>query len=96
MTDEMKLLRAFIEAQGYEIKEVKTEYISMQPDRFVENQFMTIDYKVTKKDIDYKLLLEKYIDHVSCCEGYDFISEAVHDFSPEEFKALKDCKHESN
>ena len=51
MTNEMKLLRAFIEASGYEIEEVKTNEsvrVIGVPD-INETVIATIDYKLTKK-----------------------------------------------
>jgi len=48
----MKLLRAFIEASGYEIEEVKGEFI---PTNFGGS--CSIDYKVTKKQTETEYLL---------------------------------------
>jgi hypothetical protein len=43
--------------------------------------------------IDYKILLEKYVDHVKECEGVDFIlfgnDQSNIDFSDEEWNELK-------
>jgi len=49
MTNEMKLLRAFIEASGFDIKEVEEEYIEREPSGFLVNKYMETGYKVTKK-----------------------------------------------
>jgi len=57
MTNEMKLLRAFIQASGYEIEEVKTvtkkkfSFLkALFTDRYNQQRdITTIDYKVTKK-----------------------------------------------
>ena len=48
MTNEMKLLRAFIEAQGFEIEEIKTQ--KPFSDGLVTGSYELIDYKVTKKE----------------------------------------------
>ena len=44
-------------------------------------------------NIDYKTLLEKYVDHVKECEGVDFIlfgqDKSDIDFSKEEWDELK-------
>ena len=55
MTNEMKLLRAFIEASGYEIKDV-TEIVDILDMSRPEKDAMlsikqVVDYKVTKKKI---------------------------------------------
>lgn len=58
MTDEMKLLRAFIEASGYEIEEIKSNKVYMfthdadgnpSCDPSLTTTLPAIDYKVTKK-----------------------------------------------
>jgi len=44
-----------------------------------------------KEEIDYKLLLEKYIKHVISCEGTDFISDVyiADEFTLKEREELK-------
>jgi len=44
-----KLLRAFIEASGFDIHEVEEEVIIKDCAGFLVNQYMEVDYKVTKK-----------------------------------------------
>ena len=49
-----------------------------------------VDYKVTKKEVDYKEMLSKYIDYIECREGTNFLSDADDDdFSTEELKAIR-------
>ena len=51
MNNTDKLLRAFIEASGYEIEEVKREALAgEEPDLFLLDKNYIIDYKVTKRD----------------------------------------------
>lgn len=51
---------------------------------------MEVDYKVTKKEVDYKEVLSKYIDYIECREGTNFLSDADDDdFSTEELKAIR-------
>lgn len=54
--------------------------------------------------VDYKELLAKYISHVGCEEGINFISRINEDgscdyskavFSPEEKEALEECEQMS-
>ena len=50
MNNTGKLLRAFIEASGYEVEEVKRESLTgEEPDIFLLDKNYTIDYKVTKQ-----------------------------------------------
>jgi hypothetical protein len=56
-----KLLRAFIEAQGYEVEEVKERVnLSIIGD---SRTLMTVDYKITKKPFDINS--EEYTDEMS-------------------------------
>lgn len=55
--------------------------------------------KIASSDIDYRLLLSKYINHVSMCEGVDFIDHIGDpmglsdvEFSPEEIATLNECR----
>ena len=60
MSNTDKLLRVFIEAQGYEIKEVKRESLAgEEPDVFLLDKNYIIDYKVTNKTNKYKESYEK-------------------------------------
>ena len=123
MNNTDKLLRAFIEASGYEIEEIvdiKETPISKQSglnrltvstitmartDLAIDNNgeykrgddecyylkaSMEVDYKVTKKEVDYKEVLSKYIDYIECREGTNFLGDADDDdFSTEELKAIR-------
>jgi len=61
MTDETKLLRAFIEAQGYEVEEVEKEVILRDAGGFLINQLIEVDYKVTKLSFKNRPTLHKII-----------------------------------
>jgi len=97
-----KLLKAFVDASGYEIEEVITIEHAHRidgPDSWIED-IEHIDYKVTEIEqppferipVNYKELLNKYIEHVSSCEGETFISEYHTDdsnFTDIEIKVLR-------
>lgn len=71
MTNEMKLLRAFIEAQGYEIEETQTKSWCVRVQsgvnpgtntpRFTDSYNYITDYKVTKRAFNKKPTLHKII-----------------------------------
>lgn len=47
----------------------------------------------TSQPVDYKALLEKYIEHVGECEGVDFIGDQwrrISAFTDEEWAALRE------
>ena len=50
MTDEMKLLRAFIETSGFSVAEVK-EWFSFNSGDLKGGEYRVTDYKVTKKEL---------------------------------------------
>ena len=53
MNNTGKLLRAFIEASGYEVEEVKREALAGEgPDVFILDKNYIIDYKVTRREVD--------------------------------------------
>ena len=71
MTNEMKLLRAFIEASGYEIDEVKETKQFYLPSQCIfgspmfgqtpQTEIINIDYKITKREFNSKPTLHKII-----------------------------------
>lgn len=55
MSNTDKLLRAFIEASGYEVEEVKVPCMPVESDGILFGQDYKIDYKVTKKNKELPL-----------------------------------------
>ena len=66
MTNEMKLLRAFIEAQGYEIKEVATAKSIAEREEYIAlgcafDPKLEYDYKVTKTPYNKRPMLHRIV-----------------------------------
>jgi len=78
MTNEIKLLKAFIEASGYEIEEVNVPCMPVEAEgRFFGQNYKT-DYKVTKQTKQDKLNQKRWVICDKCDGNGSHIFQKVH------------------